>query len=135
MINLIYGGKGSGKTTAIIAGANQNVANAKGFHIYIDKNNARMHDLEHQVKLVDAGEYAIDDETKFIAFVKGMVAVNYDIEKIYIDNLEKITGLAIADAEGLYKGLEQISKQSGVEFVATVAAEKEELPDFLRKYL
>lgn len=135
MINLIYGGKGSGKTAAIVALANENSKTAKGFHIYIDKSKSRMHDLNHEVKLVDAKEYTINDAKEFIAFVKGMVAVNYDIEKIYIDNLCKIVTAELTELESIYVGLEEISALTGVDFVVTANAEKDELPGFLRKYI
>lgn len=135
MINLIYGGKGSGKTTEIINLANENLKTAKGFHVYIDKNAARMHDLDHEVKLVDAGEYSIDSEIKFLAFIKGIVAANYDIEKIYIDNIDKITGLHLLNTKELFAGLDKISSQAGVGFVITVPAEKDNMPEFLQKYI
>lgn len=135
MINLIYGGKGSGKTAAIVALANENVKKAKGFHIYIDKSNSRMHDLDHDVKLVDAKEYGINTATEFVAFIKGMVAVNYDIEKIYIDNLCKIITEELNDIESVFSGIEYISSLMGVDFVVTANAEKDELPKFLHKYL
>ena len=53
-INIIYGEKGSGKTKKMVDSANRSVEEAKGVVVYIDKDNSRIHDLEHTIKLIDA---------------------------------------------------------------------------------
>lgn len=82
-INIIYGEKGSGKTKKMVDSANRSVEEAKGVVVYIDKDNSRIHDLEHTIKLIDASEYKVDSEETFIAFLKGVLAGNYDIEKVF----------------------------------------------------
>ena len=89
-IKLIYGPKGCGKTKKLVDLANQSVSTAKGDLVYIDKDNSRMHDLEHAIKLVDSSEYDVRCEKTFPAFVKGILAGNYDIEKIYFDDFEEV---------------------------------------------
>ena len=49
-INIIYGEKGSGKTKKMVDSANRSVEEAKGVVVYIDKDNSRLHDLEHTIK-------------------------------------------------------------------------------------
>src|SRR5574344_1798944 len=133
MIKLIYGGQGSGKTAKLIEEANTAVDSAKGIHVYIDKSNSRMHDLNHSVKLVDATEYGVCSIKEFLAFIYGITAGNYDIEKIYIDNLEKILHTTLDNTEEFFDGLEKASVKTGVQFVVTVLGEKDQLPVFLSK--
>ena len=89
-VQLIYGPKGCGKTKKLVDMANDSVKDAKGVLVYIDKDNSRMHDLDHAIKLVDASEYDVRCEKTFPAFVKGLLAGNYDIQKIYFDGIIKI---------------------------------------------
>ena len=87
---LIVGPKGCGKTKKLVELANASVATAKGDLVYIDKDMSRMHDLDHKIKLVDTSEYDVRCENTFIAFVSGILAGNYDIEKIFFDGIVKI---------------------------------------------
>lgn len=135
MISIIYGGNGSGKTAKLIEMANKSKDNAKGIHVYVDKSNSRMHDLDHAVKLVDAKEYGIENESQFVAFIKGMTAGNYDIETIYIDNLNKLLGIDWQNTENIFIGLEKASSISGVDFVVVVGVTIDEMPLYLRKYI
>jgi archaellum biogenesis ATPase FlaH len=90
MINLIYGEKGTGKTKQMIDGANQSAQTAKGVVVYIDKDDSRIHDLDRSIRLVNTAAYQVSTQEQVVAFVKGMLATNYDIEKIYVDGLAKI---------------------------------------------
>ena len=69
-INIIYGEKGSGKTKKMVDSANRSVEEAKGVVVYIDKDNSRIHDLEHTIKLIDASEYKVDSERPLSLFSK-----------------------------------------------------------------
>ena len=135
MISIIYGDKGAGKTKKMIDSANQSVYEAKGAIVYIDKNTNRMHDLAREIRLVDATHFGINQQSDFVAFVKGMLATNYDIEKIYVDGLAKIVNKDIADMAEVYAGLENIAKEFDVQFVITASCDKENLPDFIAKYV
>ncbi len=135
MIELVYGGEGSGKTATLVKMANTNAEKAKGIHVYIDKSNSRMHDLEHSVKLVDATEYLLDGSKQLMAFVLGITAGNYDVETIYIDNIEKITKENLSQMEEAFIGMERASQLTGVRFVITALGERKDLPEYMDKYL
>ena len=132
-IQLIYGNKGCGKTKKLVELANESVQSAKGVLVYIDKDNSRMHDLEHAIKLVDASEYNVRCEKTFPAFVKGLLAGNYDIEKIYFDGIIKIVQKPLEELQSMFETFAELSDKFGVEFVFTFSVEKE-LPEFLAKY-
>ncbi len=82
MIQIIHGAKGSGKTKQIIDSANNSAENAKGLVVYIDKDSGRIHDLDNSIRLVDAVSYGVASGCSLLSFVKGMLAGNFDIEKI-----------------------------------------------------
>ena len=135
MITLIYGEKGTGKTKQMIDGANASVAAAKGVVVYIDKDDSRMHDLDRNIRLVNTASYQIFTQEQVVAFVKGMLATNYDIEKIYVDGLAKIVKSNLDDMQAVYDGLGAIAQEFNVDFVISVSCAKENLPAFVAKYL
>ena len=135
MITLIYGEKGTGKTKQMIDGANASVAAAKGVVVYIDKDDSRMHDLDRNIRLVNTASYQVSTQEQVVAFVKGMLATNYDIEKIYVDGLAKIVKSNLEDMQVVYDGLGTIAQEFNVNFVISVSCAKENLPAFVAKYL
>ncbi len=133
-IHLIYGPKGCGKTKKLVQIANDSVKTAKGVLIYVDKDNSRLHDLAHAIKLVDTSEYGVSTEDNFVAFVKGMLAVNYDIEKIFFDGIIKIVNKSVEQLSYLFEQLASLSQSTNVEFVFTFSYDKKELPSFMKNY-
>ena len=135
MIHVIYGAKGSGKTKQIVADANAYAPTAKGVVVYFDRSNHRMHDLHRNVRLVDASHYGLKTQNEILSFVKGMLATNFDIERIYIDGLSRLLDCNIADLEELYVGLDAISSEHNVDFTITASGAYEDLPEFVKKHI
>ncbi len=135
MIQVIYGAKGSGKTKLIVADANEFAKVAKGVVVYIDRTNHRLHDLYRDVRLVDASHYGLTSQHDILSFIKGMLAANFDIEKVYIDGITRLLDCNISELRELYEGLEAISQEHGVNFVITASGSREELPDFIVKHI
>lgn len=135
MIQVIYGAKGSGKTKQIVADANKCAETAKGVIVYFDRSNHRMHDLHRDIRLVDASYYGLSSQRDILSFLKGMLAANFDIEKIYIDGLSRLLDCNIGELEELYRGMEDISRDHNVTFVITASGAKEELPAFVSKHV
>lgn len=135
MIHIIHGAKGSGKTKQIIDSANNSAESAKGVVVYIDKDSGRMHDLDNKIRLVDAVSYGVSSQCQLIAFIKGMLAGNFDIEKIYIDGSAKIVASKIEDMECFYKGLAELVAKYEVSFVVTASCDKADLPAFVTSLL
>lgn len=135
MINVIYGEKGTGKTKKIVDMANDAVINAKGIVVYLDQTNHRMHDLDRNIRLVEARHYGITSQCELIAFIKGMIATNYDIEQVYIDGVSKLLGCNIEELADFYAGLEQLSAEYNIDFTVTASCAKENLPAFVAKYV
>ena len=135
MIKVIYGAKGTGKTKMMIDAANAAVKEAKGHLIFITDSKRGMYDLEREVRFIDASEYDIAGETALCSFVKGVVAGNHDNEYVFIDGVVRIAGKPVQELAAFFYMLDKVSKTNDLVITVSVYAAKEELPDFVAKYL
>ena len=135
MIKVIYGAKGTGKTKMMIDAANETVAIAKGHMIFITDSKRGMYDLEREVRFIDTSDYDIAGEAALCGFIKGVIAGNHDNEYVFIDGVVRIAGKPVQEMAAFFYMLEKVSKTNGVTITVSVSAEKEELPDFVTKYL
>ena len=135
MIHVIYGAKGTGKTKVLVDDANNSAQTAKGVVVYIDRANHRMHDLNRNIRLVDASHYGLESQKDILSFIKGMLAANFDIEKIYIDGLARLFDCNIAELGEVYQGLEDICKEFNINVTITASGALETLPEFVTKYI
>ena len=135
MIKIIYGAKGTGKTKMLIDAANAAVKEAKGHLIYISDTKRGMYDLERDVRFIDTSEYDVAGEVALCSFVKGVIAGNNDNEYVFIDGIVRIAGKPAAEMASFFYMLEKVAEKNGITVTVTVSATKEELPDFITKYL
>ena len=112
MIKVNYGSKGTGKTKQIIDAANAAVATAKGHLIFITDNKRCMYDLEREIRFIDVKDFDIAGEAALCGFIKGVIAL-----------------------AGFFYMLDKVAAQNGLTITLTVSAAKEDLPDFIAKYL
>lgn len=135
MIKVIYGAKGTGKTKLMIDAANAAVAEAKGHLIYITDSKRYMYDLDRGVRFIDTSEYDIAGEAALCGFIKGVIAGNHDNEYVYIDGVVRIAGKPVQEMAAFFYMLDKVSKTNNLVITVSVSADKEELPDFVTKYL
>ena len=135
MIKVIYGAKGTGKTKMMIDAANETVKVAKGHMIFITDSKRGMYDLEREVRFIDTSDYDIAGEAALCGFVKGVIAGNHDNEYVFIDGVVRIAGKPVQEMAAFFYMLEKVAKTSEVTITVSVSATKEELPDFVSKYL
>ena len=135
MIKVIYGAKGTGKTKMMIDAANAQVESAKGHMIFITDSKRGMYDLEREVRFIDTSEYDIAGEAALCGFVKGVIAGNHDNEYVYIDGVVRIAGKPVQELGAFFYMLDKVSKNDNLVITVSVSATKEELPDFVAKYL
>ena len=135
MIKVVYGAKGTGKTKMMIDAANAAVNEAKGHLIFITDSKRYMYDLEREVRFIDTSEYDIAGEAALCGFVKGVIAGNNDNEYVYIDGVVRIAGKPVQEMAAFFYMLDKVSKTNNVVITVSVTADKEELPDFVTKYL
>ena len=135
MIKVIYGSKGTGKTKMLIDAANSAVATAKGHLIFITDTKRYMYDLERDVRFIDVSDYDVAGEAALCGFVKGVIAGNNDNEYVYLDGAVRIAGKPVSELAAFFYMLEKVSETNNLTITVTVSASKEELPDFVAKYI
>ena len=138
MIQVIAGNKGSGKTKRLIDTANEALKSEHGIVVFIDDDKRYMYDLRHEIRFVDASEFAgVRGESAevFLGFLSGMLSVNYDITLVCVDAFKKlIKKTELKDTEAFFDGIEKLSQQTGCSFVINVRCDIDELPEFIKKY-
>ncbi len=134
-MKIIYGPKGTGKTKLIIDSANDALNTAKGHVVFITDTKRYNYDLKYTIRLLNVKEFGINTVDGLNGFIKGVVASNGDNEFIYIDGIARITGKSLAEMQDVFASMEALEKDAGVKFVITCSAAKEDLPDFVAKYV
>ena len=135
MIKIICGPKGSGKTKQIIDNANAAVEQAKGHLIFITDTKRYMYDLKRDVRFIDVSDYAIAGEDALCGFIKGAIAGNGDNEYVFVDGVARIAGKELKDMAAFFYMLDKVSEQRALQICITCSCAKEELPEFVAKYL
>lgn len=135
VIRLIVGAAGTGKTTKLTQLANENVDKTKGHLVFIDHKGTRMLQINYKIRYINIREYEIRDGQSLYSFICGVIASNYDIETIYIDGLYKIIGSDPEELEEFFRKLDHIELKYNINFAITISSTKEDLPEYLNKYL
>ena len=135
MIQVIAGKKGSGKTKRLIDLTNTTARDAEHDVIFLDDDNRYMFDVDHKVRFINAEDYHIHNADMFIGFVCGMLSSNYDIGSVFIDAFLKVSHKDLQDTEEVIRSLAELSEKHDVNFVLSVSADPEELPEHLKQYL
>ena len=127
MVKIICGAKGKGKTKEMLTLAAQAVKDVDGSVVYIDKSDQHMYELNNQIRLIDISEYPVKSSDSFLGFISGLLAGNHDIEMVFIDSLLKLSALTASEIATIIDKLDALS--SDVEFVVSISANKDDLPD------
>ena len=145
MIQLIVGGKGSGKTKKMIDMINDSAKTTPGNIVCIEKSMKLTYDIDHAARLIDVDEYKISGYDMLYGFIAGILAGNYDIVEVYLDDvvvaivevyLDGVLKLGNHDLDGLGKLLDELNVLAGdgVKVVVTVSADMDVLPESVKKY-
>ena len=139
MIQIILGNKGSGKTKRLIDLVNESLKSEHGDIIFIDDDKRYMYDLRHEIRFVDASEYPVGHKctaNEMLGFICGMLSANYDVSLVAMDAFKKLvrTPLEDAEMEEFFKKLEKLSEDHHCNFLISVSAAAEEVPEYISKY-
>ena len=132
MVQLIIGDKGKGKTKQLLDKVNLSIKSANGNIVYLDKSSKHMYDLNNKVRLIDVSEYHLVNCDEFVGFVCGIISQDHDIEEIYFDGFRVIAKLDWQDISATISRMETISNNFNINFVISVSATEEEIPDTLK---
>ena len=135
MIQVIAGKKGSGKTKRLIDLTNTTARDAEHDVIFMDDDNRYMFDVDHKVRFINAEDYHIHNADMFIGFLCGMLSSNFDIGTVFIDAFLNLCHTELQNTEGVVNTLAELGTKHSVDFVLSLSADPEELPEHLRQYL
>ena len=117
MVKLLIGEAGSGKTKAMIQMANESVELVKGELVYIESSSKHMHQLHRDIRFISTQDFNLDTFSSIYGFICGLVSENYDIEKIFIDGLDKIINPLSADLISFIDGIDKLSDKHEFEII------------------
>ncbi len=126
MIKLIIGRKGSGKTKKLVDLVNSAAAQSLGNVVCIEKGDTLTYSVTHKARLIDADAYEISGYGEYYGMISGIKAGNNDITHIFGDATLRIGS---RDYDELFEFFKRLEKIDGIEFLFTVSADKEELPE------
>lgn len=86
MVQLIVGNKGKGKTKFLLEKVNNDVKEAVGSVVYLDKSPKHMYELNNKVRLIDVSDYMIENTDGFLGFVSGIISQDHDLQQMYFDS-------------------------------------------------
>lgn len=135
MIKLVCGKNGTGKTKRLIKMANEDAQESFGDIVFIDSDEKHMLDFNHRIRYINAMEFEVKGIKMFHGFLCGLIAEDYDIEKIYIDAVYKIVDLDLSLLPAYIERLESLAKKFKIEFILSLNIEEKDVPESIRKYV
>ncbi len=134
MVKLLIGGAGSGKTKAMLKIANDSVEQVKGELVYIESSGKHMHQLHRDIRFVSTEDFDLDTFPSIYGFVCGMVSENYDIEKIFIDGLDKIIHPLSSELTTFIDMVDQLSDRHEFELFISASISDQDILEKVKQY-
>lgn len=134
MVKFILGAKGSGKTKWLIDNANKDMLEGNGNIAFVDVDDNHIFSLNYNVRLINAMEFNVLNVQSFYGFLCGIMAMDYDLEKIYVDGIYKVMSLELKDIVYLIDSLNKIASKYEVEFFINIDYTMDKIPENLRSY-
>lgn len=128
MIKIIIGRKGSGKTKLLADMVNEAAKVSLGNVVCIEKGDTLTYSVTHKARLIDAESFGISGYGEYYGMLAGIKSGNHDVTHIFGDATLRI---GTRNYDELCTFFERISKIEDVEFIFTVSADKDELPEKL----
>lgn len=134
MVKFVTGAKGSGKTKWLIDSANEEYKKGNGNIAFVDVDDDHIFSLDFNIRLINVTEYRVRSLAALYGFVCGMMAMDYDLEKIYVDSIYKIVSFTDEDLIRIHKDLSEISEEHQAIIYFNIDKVTEEMPECLRDY-
>ena len=136
MVRLIMSESGEGKTKQLLDLMNTAADTETGCMVCIEPKRNMSFNLRHQIRLVDASEFAIGSFEALRGFVSGLYAGNYDISHVFIDNLCKIAQNNSEQEVGEFlTWLDHFTSPLNIKATITISASADSATDVMRKYM
>ncbi len=135
MLKLMIGVKGTGKTKTLIEKVNEAAGTSHGDVVCIEKGTKLRFDIKPTVRLIDADEYNVHNATALYGLIAGILASNYDVTDIFIDNTVKICGGDVASLDVILDELAALLEKHNVNVFMTASMPVEDATETIKKYL
>ena len=135
MLKLMIGVKGTGKTKTLIEKVNAAAAASKGDVVCIEKGTQLRFDITSKVRLIDTEEYLVKDADSLYGFVAGILASNYDVTDLFVDNTMKICGGDVAALEKMLDKVAALLVKNDVNVFMTASLAEDAATDGIKKYV
>ena len=135
MIQAVVGGKGTGKSKTLVNMANKALDETKGEIVFISGERRRMIELNHRIRLIQLRDFDIKDMDVFYGFLSGIIAQNYDIERIFIDGLLEYLDEDLADIGDWIADIGKIAEEFNISFTISMNGDPDSVPTFLKEYI
>lgn len=135
MIQLIVGSEGKGKTKHLLDKVNEEIKEASGNIVFLDRSTKHMFELNNRVRLINVSEYDFENKSEFIGFIYGIISQDHDIEQMYIDGIMKIAKLDKAGFEEVVTKLKEVSEKFGITIVISASIDSSEISESLKEYV
>ena len=135
MLKLMIGVKGTGKTKTLIEKVHAAAETSKGDVVCIEKGTQLRFDVKSKVRLIDTEEYLVHDADALYGFIAGILASNYDVTDLFVDNTFKICGGNLGALEAMLENVNALLAKHDVNVFMTASIPVEEATDTIKKYL
>ena len=135
MLKIMIGLKGTGKTKTLIEKVNAAAAASKGDVVCIEKGTQLRFDITSKVRLIDTEEYLVRDAEALYGFVAGILASNYDVTDLFVDNTMKICGGDVAALEAMLSKVETLIANREINVFMTASLAEDAATDGIKKYI
>lgn len=134
MVKFILGEKGVGKTKWLIENANNDIKEGNNNIVFIDVDDNHIFTLDYSVRLINAVEFNVSDIESFYGFLCGIIAMNYDVKKIYVDGIYKIMNIGKNELRFLLDRLGKMGDKFHTKFYINVEYNLEDIPKDFESY-
>ena len=135
MVYLIIVKKGTGKTKKLVKLAQDALHQATGQIVFIDDDKRCMSELNYKIRFINTKEFELYSADELFGFIAGMIAGNYDTQKIFIDGLYNITNLTNDTIEDFLKKLDKMCSKNDIDIYINVSTTSDKLPETTHKYI
>lgn len=129
MIQIIAGGKGTGKTKELITKANDAALLSVLPIIYLDKNNKHMYELSNQIRMINISDFHIENFQMFCGFLYGIASQDYNLKEIYLDSFLTIAHIEPSELEQALEAMNRFSDSQGIDLVISVSMSADEMTE------
>ena len=135
MLKLMIGVKGTGKTKTLIENVNNAAAASHGDVVCIEKGTGLRFDITSKVRLINTEEYLVQDADALYGFIAGILASNYDVTDLFVDNTLKICNGDVAAFETLLCKVDELLKNREINLFMTASMPADEASETVKKFI